>query len=77
MKAYITWVGDGERWSAHIERSEQDPTGEASEHRTAADAVAWARERTDWVLVVTDPLRWAGSPDLQPSDVPQLWGEQT
>ena len=37
---------------------------------------AWARERTHWVLVVTDPLQWAGSPDNQPPDVHQLWQER-
>jgi hypothetical protein len=77
MKAYVTWVGDGERWIAHLERSEHDPTGESSEHDTAADAVAWARKRTDWVLVVTDALRWAGAPEKQPSDVLQVWRRQT
>ena len=71
MKAYVTWVGDGERWNAHVEHSEQDPTGESSEHETVADAVAWARERTDRVLVVTDPLLWAGAPEKRPPDVPQ------
>lgn len=72
-RAYVTWVGDGGRWNAHIEESEHDPTGEYSEHDTAADAVAWAQLRTDWVLVVTEPLQWAGSPERQPSDVPRLW----
>lgn len=76
MKAYVTWFGDGDRWSAHVEHSEQDPSGEWSDHDTAADAVAWARERTDWVLVVTEPLQWAGSPEKQPSDVPRLWRER-
>ena len=45
MKAYVTWIGDGERWAAHVERSDDDPSGEFSEHLTATDAVAWARER--------------------------------
>ncbi|WP_020145605.1 hypothetical protein [Terracoccus sp. 273MFTsu3.1] len=76
-KAYVAWVGDGERWSAHVERSEDDPTGESSEHDTAADAVVWARERTDWVLVVTEPLLWAGAPEKQPSDVDQIWRQGT
>lgn len=77
MKAYVAWVGDGERWLAHVEHSGQDPTGESSEHDTATDAVAWARERTAWVLVVTDPLQWAGAPEQQPSDVPQVWRQRT
>ena len=76
MKAYVTWVGDGERWNAHVEHSEQDPTGESSEHETVADAVAWARERTDRVLVVTDPLLWAGAPEKRPPDVPPMWRRQ-
>ncbi|GAB3068571.1 hypothetical protein GCM10027053_36040 [Intrasporangium mesophilum] len=76
MKAYVSWFGDLEHWGAHVEHSESDPSGESSEHETAADAVAWARERTDWVLVVTDPLQWAGSPDKQPPDVPKLWQER-
>ncbi len=76
MKAYVTWIGNTEHWTAHVEQSEDDPSGESSKHGTVADAVAWARERTDWVLVVTDPLQWAGSPDRQPSDVPQLWPER-
>jgi len=76
MKAYITWVDDDPiRWRAHTERSDEDPTGEFSEHATAAEAVAWARERTDWVLIATDPLQWAGSPDKHPPDVPRAWGE--
>ncbi len=75
MKAYIGLAGEPEYWSAHVERSDDDPTGEWSEHDTLADAVAWARERTDWVLVVTDPLQWAGSPDKQPPDVPRVWHE--
>jgi hypothetical protein len=76
-KAYVTWVGDGGRWSAHVERSEDDPTGESSEHDTAVDAVAWARERTDWVLVVAEPLLWAGAPEKRPSEVLQTWREKT
>lgn len=76
MKAHITWVGDPKRWSAHIERSDEDPTGEFSEHATAAEAVAWARERTDWVLIATDRLQWAGSPNKKPPDVLQLWHEE-
>ncbi|WP_256795283.1 hypothetical protein [Terrabacter sp. Ter38] len=76
-KAYVTWVGDGERWSAHVERSEDDPTGESSEHDTAADAVARARERSDWVLVVTEPLLWAGAQEKWPSEVHQIWRQGT
>lgn len=73
MKAYITPVGEPQRWSAHTERSDENPTGEFSDHDSAAEAVAWARERTDWVLVTTDRLLWAGSPDEQPPDVSEVW----
>jgi hypothetical protein len=74
MQAYITWVGDEPpRWSAHTERSEHDPTGvEVSEHATVEEAVAWARGRTDWALVSDGRQMWAGSPDKQPPDVPEL-----
>ncbi len=34
-----------------------------------------ARGRTDWVLVVTSPLQWAGSPDNQPCDL-HIWQER-
>lgn len=75
MWAYVTWVGDEpRRWSAHTERNEDDPSGvEVSEHATVEEAVAWARERTDWVLVSAGPQMWAGSPDKQPPDVPAPW----
>lgn len=76
MKAYITWFGEPVRWAAHTERSDEDPTGEASEHATAAEAVAWARARTDWILVVTDPPQWAGSPEKKPSDVIETWQKE-
>lgn len=77
VKAHVGWVGDKTRWVSHTERSEEDPTAESTiGYCSEAEAVAWARERTDWVLVVTDPLQWAGSPDKQPPDVHHLWQEQ-
>jgi hypothetical protein len=73
LKAYVCWVGDPTRWAAHTEVDDDPAQGEWMECRSEADAVAWARERTDWVLVVDSPLQWAGAPEKQPSDVPQLW----
>lgn len=76
LKAYVGWVGDPTHWVAHTEVDDDAALGERMECRSEAEAVAWARERTDWVLVITDSLQWAGSPDKQPSDVPRLWQQQ-
>jgi hypothetical protein len=72
-KAYVGWVGDPTHWVAHTEFDDDPTLGERMECHSQAEAVAWARERTDWVLVITDSLQWARSLDKQPSDVPRLW----
>ena len=81
-RAYIGPVpcptqGDSERWRAHTE----GPDGRMVERVDGAldDLVAWARERTGWVLVLPanggpDVMRWAGT-DPKPEDVPQFWDE--
>lgn len=62
------------RWVGHIEKMsgnrvlDSGPWFEGS----AEEVVAWARERTGWVLVVIDPLQWAGT-DPKPDDVPLRW----
>jgi hypothetical protein len=58
LKAYVGWVGDPTHWVAHTEVDDDPARGERMECHSEADAVAWARERTDWVLVVTEPLQW-------------------
>lgn len=80
IQAYVGAVGAPEdgRWNAHIEpvpmtTANADQAEWSCDLSHVADAVAWARERTDWVLVVTDPLQWGGSPDKQPPDVPLVW----
>lgn len=73
IKAYVNWFGYEDHWAAHTEAKGNPAEGESSEHSTVAEAVAWARERTDWVLIATDPLQWAGAPEKQPPDVPRLW----
>jgi hypothetical protein len=73
LKAYVGWVGDPTHWVAHTEFDDDPTLGERMECHSQAEAVAWARERTDWVLVITDSLQWARSLDKQPSDVPRLW----
>lgn len=76
LKAYVGWVGDPTHWVAHTDVDDDPARGERMECHSEAEAVAWARERTDWVLVITDSLQWAGSLDKQPSDVPRLWQQQ-
>lgn len=62
------------RWVGHVEKTsgnkilEMGPWFEGSPE----EVVAWARERTGWVLVVLDPLQWAGT-DPKPDDVPLRW----
>jgi hypothetical protein len=63
----VTW------WDGHIE----DRTRDRVEQRegTLEELVRWARERTGWVLILEDPLYWAGT-DPKPDDVPLYWHQQ-
>ena len=50
-RAWVAWIHDG--YSASIQGGTADPTiyDEGIDGVTLAEALAWARSRTDWVVV--------------------------
>ncbi|QGN58882.1 hypothetical protein [Nostocoides sp. HKS02] len=61
-----------DRWYAHVEINYPVGMIERSDKGTLEEVVAWARERTSGVLIVAEPLMWAGT-DPRPDDVDVDW----
>jgi hypothetical protein len=63
-------------YSAHIEDRNDRSRIVASRDGELAELIAWARERTGWVLVVEEPMMWAGSdPAPHHPDIKRIWPE--